>query len=77
MIDGRNRFKKLGTPAIKKKIILGSILLIITSVMPCLLFTMGIKEALFPLIGLSLIALANEVLLSKIGIKLILAYLPG
>lgn len=77
MIDGRNRFKKLSTPAIKKKIILGSILLIITSAMPCLLFSLGIKEALFPLIGLSLIALGNEVLLSKIGIKLIQAHLPG
>jgi len=77
MIDGKNRFKKLGTPALKKKIILGSILLVITSVMPVLLFSMGIKEALFPLIGLSLIAMGNEALLSKIGIKLISAYLPG
>ncbi len=77
MIDGKNRFKKLGTPALKKKIILGTILLIITSIMPYLVFSMGIKDALFPIIGLSLIAIANEALLSKIGIKLITAYLPG
>jgi rubredoxin len=77
MIDGKNRFKKLGTPAIKKKIILGTILLVITSIMPCLIFSMGIKEALFPIMGLSIIAMVNEALLSKIGIKLISAYLPG
>ena len=77
MFDGKNRFKKLNTPALKKKIILASVLLIITTAMPCLVFTMGIKEALFPLMGLSVIALANEALLSKIGIKLIFAHLPG
>lgn len=77
VFDGKNRFKKLSTPALKKKIILASVLLILTTAMPSLVFTMGIKEALFPLIGLSMLALANEALLSKIGIKLIYAYLPG
>lgn len=77
MFDGENRFKKLNTPALKKKIILASVLLILTSAMPCLVYTMGIKEALFPVIGLSILALATEAMLSKIGIKLIYAYLPG
>ncbi len=77
MFDGKNRFKKLGTPALKKKMILAAILLIFTSVMPYLVFSMGIKDALFPLIGLSIIALANETMLSKVGIKLIFAFLPG
>jgi len=77
IIDGKNRFKKLNTPALKKKIILGTILMIITSAMSYLLFSMGIKDALFPVIGLSIIAMGNEALLSKIGIKLINAYLPG
>lgn len=77
MVDGKNRFKKLSTPALKKKIILGLILLITTSMMPYLVFSMGIKDALFPLMGLSLIAMGNEAMLSKLGIKLISAYLPG
>jgi len=77
IIDGKNRFKKLAAPALKKKIILASILLLLTTAMPYLVFTMGIKEALFPLIGLSFTAMAIEAVLSKIGIKLILAYLPG
>ncbi len=77
MFDGKNRFKKLGTPALKKKMLLASILLILTSAMPYLVYSMGIKEALFPLIGLSIIALAAEAILSKVGIKLIFAHLPG
>jgi NADH:ubiquinone oxidoreductase subunit 6 (subunit J) len=77
MLDGKNRFKKLSTPALKKKIILACILLVITSVMPYLVYSMGIKEALFPVIGLSILALGNEAMLSKIGIRLISAYLPG
>jgi len=77
MIDGKNRFKKLSTPALKKKILLASALFIITSAMPYLIYSMGIKEALLPLMGLSMIAMANEAVLSKIGIKLISAYLPG
>jgi len=77
MFDGKNRFKKLGTPALKKKIILASVLLALTSVMPFMVYSMGIKDALFPLIGLSFITLANETMLSKIGIKLMFAYLPG
>lgn len=77
MFDGRNRFKKLTTPALKKKIILASILLVLTSFMPYLVYSLGIKDALFPLIGLSFLALANEAMLSRIGIKLMYAYLPG
>jgi len=77
MFDGRNRFKKLSTPALKKKMILASVLLLLTLAMPYLVYTVGIKDALFPLIGLSFITLANEAMLSKIGIKLIFAYLPG
>ena len=77
MFDGHNRFKKLNTPALKKKMILASVLMVLTIVMPCIVYSIGIKDALFPLIGLSFLTLANEAMLSKIGIRLIFAHLPG
>ncbi len=77
MFDGRNRFKKLSAPALKKKIALGSALFVITAAMPVIVVSAGIKDALFPLMGLSIAALAIQAVLARIGIKLFFAWLPG
>lgn len=77
LFDGKNRFKKLTTPALKKKIIFGVLLVAVTAVMPLLVYLAGIKEALYPVMGLSIAALAIQAVLARIGIKLFFAWLPG
>jgi hypothetical protein len=77
LFDGNIRFKKLNTPALKKKIILASILLAVTSVMAYINYTTDIRESLLLLTGLSVISLAIQEVLARTGIKLMFAWLPG
>lgn len=77
IFDGRIRFKKLNTPALKKKMILGSILFGVTSVMAYIMFSNDIKVVLFPLMGLALFSLVIQAVLARTGIKLMFAWLPG
>jgi len=77
LFDGKIRFKKLNTPALKKKIILGSILYAVTAIMIYIVCTMDIRDGLFPLMGLSIISLVIQAVLARTGIRLMFAWLPG
>lgn len=77
VFDGYNRFKKIGTPALKSKMIRAGVLFAITCVMTYLVYRRGIEGAAVPVALLSLASLAVEVSLSRIGIKLMYSYTPG
>lgn len=77
IFDGKIRFKKINTPALKKKIILGIMLLCITCIMAYLNYSNDIKSALFRIMGLSILSLMIQVLLARTGIRLMFAWLPG
>jgi hypothetical protein len=77
LFDGRIRFKKLNTPALKKKIVFGSGLFAVSAVMAYIAYSTDIKAALFPLMGLSIVCLGIEFVLARTGIKLMFAWLPG
>jgi rubredoxin/uncharacterized membrane protein len=78
LIDGRTRFKKLSTPIIKKKIITGSILLILSVCTAAVAIAYGTDYPgrLFLLI-LSLACIACEIILATLGKTIINAKLPG
>lgn len=77
LFDGYNRFRKLGTPALKSKMIRAAVLLGITCVMLYIVYSRGVESSAAFLALLSVAALAVEVSLSRIGIKLMYAYMPG
>jgi len=77
LFDAKNRFKKLSTPALKTKIILGTVLFAVSLAIPALVFFMEIKEAAMYISALSIICLALQIVLARIGIRLMFAYLPG
>jgi len=77
LFDGHNRFKKLSTPALKRKIILGTILFGVSLTIPALVFFMEMKEAAMFISALSVVCVALQIVLARIGIKLMPAYLPG
>lgn len=77
LFDGRVRFKKLNTPALKKKIFMGSILFIITVIMAFMVYKGGADAALLHVSLLAAAALLIQAVLARIGIKLMYAYMPG
>lgn len=77
IFDGKVRFKKINTPALKKKTILGIILLCITGMMAYFNYSDDIKVVLFPLMGLSVFSLLIQAVLARTGIRLMFAWLPG
>lgn len=78
MIDGRVRFKKLTTPYLVKKILLGTALLAITLAMCAVsLLWNGMDHPLVAMLILSLFCIPLQVLLGITGIKLMFSRLPG
>jgi len=77
LFDAKNRFKKLSTPALKTKIILGAVLFAVSLTIPALVFFMEMKEAAMYISALSVVCIALQIVLARIGIKLMFAYLPG
>ncbi len=77
MFDGYNRFRKLDTPALISKMIRAIVLFGITCVMLYIVYSRGVEGSAVFLAILSVAALAVEVSLSRIGIKLMYAYMPG
>ena len=78
MIDGRVRFKKLTTPYLVRKILLGTALLGITLAMCAVsLLWNGIDNPLAALFILSISSMPVQVLLGITGIKLMFSKLPG
>jgi len=76
IISGYNRFKKTGTPALRRKMILGSALIVITCAMPCNVLFASMGAAAPSLIVLSLVAVFLETALAVSGRKLAHAYIP-
>jgi rubredoxin len=78
LIDGRTRFKKLSTPILIKKIITGSILMILSVAIAAVAVSYGAEYPgrLFLLI-LSLGCITCEIILAEMGKTLINAKLPG
>ncbi|HOO70849.1 MAG TPA: hypothetical protein PK926_03730 [Spirochaetota bacterium] len=78
LFDARIRFKKLTTPFVKQKIILGAVFFALTAAIAVLVFTCGLKgNALYAIIAASVGAVACQAVLGIIGIKLMFAKLPG
>ncbi len=77
LFDAKTRFRKLSPPALRTKITIGAMLFAVSMIIPFLVFFMEIKEAAIYISALSIIALALQIVLARIGIKLISAYLPG
>ncbi len=77
MFDGHNRFKKLNTPALRKKMMLGIALLVTTAAMPANILMASMGAAAPSLIILSVVSLALEVMLARTGVRLMEAHMPG
>lgn len=77
LFDAKNRFRKLTAPALKTKIIYGALLFLVSLVIPALVLFMGIKESAMYISALSVICIALQIVLARIGIKLMFAFLPG
>lgn len=77
IFDGHNRFRKITTPALKKKMILGTALFIVTCAMPLNIYIATIGAAIPSLLILSFLSLAIQAALARIGIKLMYAHMPG
>jgi len=77
VFDGKVRFKKITTPALKKKMIVGLVLFAVTSFMLYIQLAGGVEAMLMPIAGLSVAALVLQAILARIGIKLMYAYMPG
>jgi rubredoxin len=78
LIDGRVRFKKLSTPLLKKKIIIGSLLFIfsIGLALGALTNTTSLEGRLCLLV-FSLACIACEIILAQMGKTMMNAKLPG
>lgn len=77
VFDGKVRFKKISTPALKKKMVIAALLFAVTSAMMYIQIIWGVEAMLMPLTLLSFIALGLQAILARIGIKLMYAYMPG
>ncbi len=78
LIDGKTRFKRLTTPLLKKKIITGAVLFVLSCAVAAIAFFMGTDyPARVYLLVLSVACVGCEILLGKMGNTLICAKLPG
>ena len=78
LIDGKTRFKSFFTISLKRKIVTGSILLILSIFLAVYTYLYHITETTYPIIlGISMLCIACEVILGQIGNKLMESKLPG
>lgn len=77
VFDGKNRFKKISTPHLMKKIFLSTVLLIITIAITILAFNKGVASSINSILILSIIGSLIQIILARIGIKLMFSYIPG
>ncbi|MBW1807479.1 MAG: rubrerythrin [Deltaproteobacteria bacterium] len=78
LIDGKTRFKKLTTPYLLKKIIVGSVFLILSTVMAILMFVEDFEPDSFYLVfAMSVGCAICAVILGKIGGKIVSAKVNG
>ncbi len=78
IIDGRVRFKKLGTPALKQKILLGSLFFLLNTAAAGLAYLRGLEGSiLYGVLALLIPCMACQALLGRIGVRLMFARLGG
>ncbi|MBN1534035.1 MAG: hypothetical protein JXA20_15300 [Spirochaetes bacterium] len=78
MLDGRIRFKKITTPYLKQKMLIGGIMLLMTVGMAAIAVTSGFVGFYVPLyLGLNALCLLCQYLLGTIGVQLMFSVLPG
>ncbi len=78
MFDGKNRFKKLNTPAQVYKMTLGSILFLLTVGIFFVVITVGYSvTGQVLIVALSALCVTCQVLLARIGVKLMFSHLKG
>lgn len=78
IIDGRVRFKKLGTTFLVRKIIVGVLLFGISTFMGAIVVMSGVTaETRWYLASLALLSLLCDVYLARIGIRLMYCVMPG
>ncbi len=78
IIDGMTRFKRLDTPVLVRKIVLGLIFLAASFSLSLLaIFNEALDPVRWHLFGLSLLCVMLQVVLAQIGKKLMCVYLPG
>ncbi|MBP7735723.1 MAG: rubrerythrin [Spirochaetes bacterium] len=78
LLDGKTRFKRLSTPSLKMKIIIASLLMVLSTAMSAvaILYGTGYPGRLF-LLFLSIGCITCQIFLAQIGKTLINAKLPG
>ncbi len=76
IIDGKTRFKKLSTPLLVRKIVIGSVLLLLSVAVCVLVLLPNLGQwAVYAVLALSLACVGCEILLGNIGAGLMSAFL--
>ena len=79
MFDGKIRFRKVTTPLLVRKMVLGTLFFVLSLVLAYIAHTRSLQEAatLYIMAGVSLAALAVTTVISFIGVGLLNAKFPG
>jgi len=77
LFDGRLKFKRLGTPALVRKIAVGAALVVLSTTNAILVVAAGYQAVQFYVLGLSLASFVCAVLLGMMGKRLLGCILPG
>jgi len=78
LIDGKVKFKRFSVPLVVRKIVIGAILLIVSTVSAVIVLVGGFQGGTRPLVlSLGVVSFVCAVLLGANGKKLILPILPG
>lgn len=77
LIDGFTRFKRLTTIILIKKIIIGSVLLVLSAIIAGLALSDGLQSSKMYVLVLSILCIVCEIALGQLGKTLMGARLPG
>jgi hypothetical protein len=78
LLDGQTRFRRLGTPLLVRKMILGSILLVLSAIIAVIVLTAELESpTTYVVLALALGCLVCEFLLGRIGGRLFCAVVRG
>jgi uncharacterized membrane protein len=77
LIDGKTRFKTIKTQILKRKIVLGALLLLLSVINAIIVNTTGTEESIIPLLIISIVCVICEVFLGNLGSSLMESRLPG
>ncbi len=78
ILDGKLRFKKLSTPYLRKKMLFGGMMILISLGMAAITLVNGITgQGLYLFIALNIACLVCQYFLGKIGVQLMFSVMPG